>query len=95
MAPSPPERNASSSSDDEEDGHALDDQDGNPARQEDDPSPSPSLSAKENEKRVHVNFCIGADEPELHKVCDISTGIEPIRGKCSSLNKLHVYVSTL
>ena len=69
MAPSPPERNASSSSsDDEEEGHALDDQGDGTARQEDDSPPSLSLLAKGNEKRVDVNFCIGADEPELHKV---------------------------
>jgi len=67
MAPSRPERNASSSSDEEEN-HELHDQDGDPAQQEDDPPPSVSLPAKENEKRVDVNFCIGADEPELHKV---------------------------
>ncbi len=69
MAPSPPERNASSSSDDEEDeDHELHDKDGELVQQEDDPSPSVSFLAKENEKRVDVNFCIGADEPELHKV---------------------------
>jgi hypothetical protein len=32
-----------------------------------------SLLAKGNEKRVDGYFCIGADEPELHKVSEADT----------------------
>ncbi len=72
MSPSP--RKVSSSRDDEEEKDSeLQDQTSELDQQEGHSSPRMSLLAKGNEKRVDGYFCIGADEPELHKVSEADT----------------------
>ena len=68
MGPPPPEAKAWGSSDDEEEDHEHYDHDSDPTPQEVDRSPSMPVLAKDDERRVDSKFCIGADEPELHKV---------------------------
>ena len=72
MASSP--RNVSSSRDDgEEKDSEIQDQASDLDQQEGDSFSRVSLLAKGNKKCVDGYFCIGADEPELHKVSEAET----------------------